>query len=105
MPRGAFIVNRFRLPPPSADAPPTERDAAEAVAARGLTLDADAPSRLVHAHADAVRLAALDALHVRGLYERAKARVPVIRIPELPSDVHDLETLGLLSDMLMNGGV
>jgi anion-transporting ArsA/GET3 family ATPase len=105
MPRGAFVVNRFRLPPPAADTPPSERDVAEAIAARGLLLDEDGPSRLVRAHADAVRLSALDALHVHALHERAKAEVPIVRIPELPNDVHDMASLGKLSDMLMAGGV
>jgi anion-transporting ArsA/GET3 family ATPase len=105
MPRGAFVVNRFRLPPPAADAPPSAQDVAVAIAAHGLVLDTDAPSRLVRAHSDAVRLAALDAMQVVALYERAKAKVPIVRIPELPSDVHDLESLGRLADMLMSGGV
>jgi anion-transporting ArsA/GET3 family ATPase len=105
MPCGALVVNRFHVPPPAADAPPSEGDAAEAIAARALALDADGPSRLVRAHADAVRLAALDALHIRGLDERAERRVPIVRIPELPSDVHDLDSLAALSEMLMSGGV
>ena len=105
MPRGAFVVNRFRLPPPLADAAPTPDEVAGAVAAHGLVLDDDAPARLVQAHADAVRLAALDAMHVRALEDRAKGKVPVVRIPELSSDVHDLEGLGKLSAMLMGGGV
>jgi anion-transporting ArsA/GET3 family ATPase len=105
MPRGAFVVNRFRVPPPSAGAPPSAQDAAEALAARGLRLEDDAPARLVQAHADAVRLAALDSLHVRGLDERAQGKVPIVRVPELPSDVHDLGTLGALSETLMRGGI
>jgi anion-transporting ArsA/GET3 family ATPase len=105
MPRGAFVVNRFRLPPPAADAPPSESEVVSAIAARGLALDDEAPSRLVQAHADAVHLAALDAMHVRGLDERAKGKVPIVRIPELPTDVHDLTSLRQLSDMLMSGGV
>ncbi|MGA7118834.1 MAG: ArsA-related P-loop ATPase [Polyangiaceae bacterium] len=105
MPRGAFVVNRFRLPPPLADAAPTEEEVATAVSARGLALDEDAPARLVHAHADAVRLADLDAMHVRALEGRVQGKVPVVRIPELSSDVHDLEGLGKLSAMLMGGGV
>jgi len=106
MPRGAFVVNRFRLPPPAADDPPSERDVAEAIAARGLALlDEDSASRLVHAHSDAIRLAALDAMHVLALRDRAKGEVPIVRIPELPSDVHDLESLGKLSAMLMSGGI
>jgi anion-transporting ArsA/GET3 family ATPase len=105
MPRGAFVVNRFRVPPPAADAPPGVRDATDAVAARGLHLDDDGPARLVQAHADAVRLAALDSLHVRGLDERAQGRVPIVRVPELPTDVHDLQNLGALSETLMRGGI
>ncbi len=105
MPRGAFVVNRFRVPPPGAEAPPTEADAAAAVARRSLGLEDDAPARLVHAHADAVRLAALDALHVRSLDDRAKGGVPIVRVPELASDVHDLALLGRGGEMLMSGGV
>jgi anion-transporting ArsA/GET3 family ATPase len=105
MPRGAFEVNRFRLPPPASDAPPSERDAADAIVARGLALGDDAPARLLRAHSDAVLLAALDATHVVELGERARGKVPIVRIPELPSDVHDLKSLGQLSDMLMGGGI
>ena len=105
MPRGAFVVNRFRMPPPGAASPPSEKDVAEAIAAQALQLDDDAPGRLVHAHADAVRLAGLDALHVRLLDERAKGRVPIVRVPELASDVHDLTRLGEIAETLMSGGV
>jgi anion-transporting ArsA/GET3 family ATPase len=105
MPRGAFVVNRFHLPPPSADAPPGIEQAREAIVARGLSLEDDAPARLLQAHADAVRLAALDAMHVRGLDERARGLVPIVRVPELPSDVHDLQKLGELAETLMRGGI
>ncbi|MEO8875082.1 MAG: ArsA-related P-loop ATPase, partial [Polyangiaceae bacterium] len=63
MPRGAFIVNRFRLPPSHASDPPTEPQVRDAVTKHGLKLDDDAPERLLRAHADAVKLAALDARH------------------------------------------
>jgi anion-transporting ArsA/GET3 family ATPase len=105
MPRGAFVVNRFRLPPAFANEPPSPSEVSSAVAAHMLALDEDAPSRLVQAHADAVHLAALDAMHVRGLDERTKGEVPIVRIPELPTDVHDLNVLGRLADMLVTGGV
>ena len=105
MPRGAFVVNRMRLPPPFADDPPTERDAAEAIATRGLAFEENAPSRFVQAHADAARLAALDAIHLRALLARTNGNVPIVRIPELPRDVHDLESLAKLSGLLMSGGV
>jgi anion-transporting ArsA/GET3 family ATPase len=105
MPRGAFVVNRFRLPPPRTDAPPSERDVAEAITARRLALNDDAPSRLVQAHADAVRLAALDARHVSQLGAGANQGVPIVRVPELASDVHDLTRLGEVAAQLMSGGV
>ncbi|MGH7295911.1 MAG: ArsA family ATPase, partial [Polyangiaceae bacterium] len=94
MPRGALVVNRFRVAPPSADQPPSPGEAAAAVARRSLQLDEDAPARLVRAHADAVQLAQLDAMNVRLLDQRAKGRVPIVRVPELPTDVHDLHNLG-----------
>ncbi len=105
MPRGAFVVNRFRLPPPGADAPPSERDAALAIARHKLVLDEDAPGRLVHAHADAERLAALDAVNVQALDAKARGRVPIVRVAELASDVHDLGKLGAIAEALMSGGV
>jgi anion-transporting ArsA/GET3 family ATPase len=104
MPRGAFVVNRFRLPPAHVDPPPAERDAAAAIAAHGLKLEEDAPGRVVHAHADAVRLAALDAHHVRSLDEKAARKVPIVRVPELPADVHDLPGLAGLGETLMSRG-
>jgi anion-transporting ArsA/GET3 family ATPase len=105
MPRGAFVVNRFHTPPPGAHAPPSTASAAEAIARHGLKLEEDAPERLLRAHADAVKLASLDALHVRLLDDRAKAGVPIVRVPELASDVHDLTMLGRVAETLMSGGV
>jgi anion-transporting ArsA/GET3 family ATPase len=105
MPRGAFVVNRFRTPPPGAITPPSIADATEAIARRGVKLEDDAPERLVRAHADAVKLAGLDALHVRLLNERANGQVPIVRVPELASDVHDLPMLGQVAETLMSGGV
>jgi len=115
MPRGAFVVNRFHVPPPFAAgaspgasaqaAPITEAAAGRAARERGVHLDDDAPARLVRAHADAVRLAALDALHVRVLGERARGAVPIVRVPELASDVYDVRLLSELADVLMRGGV
>jgi anion-transporting ArsA/GET3 family ATPase len=105
MPRGAFVVNRFRLPPLWTDAPPSVGDAAGAIAAHGLHLEEDAPERVVRAHADAVRLARRDAANVRSLDERASDEVPIVRVPELASDVHDLKNLRDIAEMLMSGGV
>ncbi len=105
MPRGAFVVNRFRLPPLWADAPPTEGDAEQALAARGPHLDDGGPQRVVRAHADAVKLAQRDDAQVRILRERVGGKLPIVRVPELASDVHDLKNLGEIAEMLMAGGV
>ena len=104
MPRGAFVINRFRVPPAHAGAVISPAVAAGALAARGLVLDVDAPERLVRAHADAVKLGLLDAQNVRALDVRLKG-VPIVRVPELASDVHDLNRLSQLSDILMHGGI
>src|SRR6185312_10084622 len=105
MPRGAFVVNRFRLPPLWADRPPAPADAASAIQARGITLEEEGPARVVHAHADAVQLAALDAANVRRLNDRARGEVPIVRVAELAGDVRDLQKLGEIADSLMTGGV
>lgn len=103
MPRGAFVVNRFHLPPPLAADGVTAEDAAKGIAARGLALEEDAPDRLVRAHSDAGRLAALDAAHVRVLSAAAND-TPIIRVAELETDVYDLALLARLSDVLVSGG-
>lgn len=104
MPRGAFVVNRFHLPPPRAAEGVTEADAQAAISSRGLALEEDAPSRIVQAHADAVKLAALDARHLRVL-DGASGKTPVVRVAELETDVHDLRLLAKLGEVLMSGGV
>lgn len=102
MPRGAFVVNRFHVPPPLADQGVTIDDAARGIAERGLALEDDAPERMVHAHGDAVKLAAMDALHLRAL-EAAAGDTPIVRVAELETDVHDIALLSRLSDVLVAG--
>ena len=101
MPRGAFVVNRFRLPPRQTHAALTAGAVGSALRARHLTLEDDAPERLMRAYADQVRLAALDASHVVQLAARAGSDVPVVRVPELSEDVHDLALLAQIADLLM----
>jgi anion-transporting ArsA/GET3 family ATPase len=105
MPRGAFVVNRLRLQPEGADLRPSEGDVRDALAVHGLHLEADAPARVLDAFADARQLAARDAAQIRALGERASNKVPIVRVPELASDVHDLQNLGDIAGMLMRGGV
>ena len=104
MPRGAFVVNRFHLPPPRAAEIVTVEDCAAALAARRVTLEDDGAARLVRAHADAAKLAALDARHLRVL-DASAGSTPIVRVAELETDVHDLKLLALLGDALMSGGV
>ncbi len=102
MPRGAFVVNRVRSAPAFGDVPVSPDEAEQAARERGLSLEAGVGARLVEAHADAARFAALDLRHVQDLVGRA---VPVIRLPELASDVRDLAALGQIAELLMAGGV
>ncbi len=100
MPCGAFVVNRFRLPPGRADAPPSLAEITESVHARKLELDSDGPARLLRAHADQIRLAALDERHVAALGPRVGAGIPIVRVPELATDVVDLGRLSQVADLL-----
>jgi hypothetical protein len=108
MPRGAFVVNRFRVPPPAVTgtSPLTRGDVSAAIGARGLSLDDDAPERVLRAYEEAKLLAEMDAANVRELEARAASgKVPVLRVPELVGDVHDAARLGALAETLMAGGL
>jgi anion-transporting ArsA/GET3 family ATPase len=103
MPRGALVVNRFHLPPPFAKEGVSEQHAAKGIEQYGLTLEEDAPYRLVKAHADSLKLALHDDANVRAL--QGTAGMPLVRVAELDTDVQDLALLAQLSDVLMAGGV
>lgn len=105
MPRGAFVVNRFHPPPPCSNTVPGEGDIAAAITERRLPLESNGARRVIRAHADAVKLADLDAFHVGALRDRVESDVPIVRVPELTTDVHDLEGLNAVADILMRGGV
>jgi len=102
MSRGAFVVNRFHEPPARAAEGITEADAEAGIARHSVALEEDGAERLVRAHADAVRLAALDAVHLRALDVAAKD-TPIIRVEELETDVHDLALLARLGNVLTSG--
>jgi hypothetical protein len=42
---------------------------------------------------------------VQSLRDRVAGRVPIVRVPELASDVHDLANLADIAERLMSGGV
>jgi anion-transporting ArsA/GET3 family ATPase len=102
MPRGAFVVNRVRAAPAFGGVPVSSDEAVQAAAGRGLSLAPGAGARIVEAHEDAARFAALDLRHVGELVGRG---VPVVQLPELASDVRDLAALEQIADLLMVGGV
>jgi anion-transporting ArsA/GET3 family ATPase len=105
MPRGAFIVNRFHLPPAFPQHAVTNDEARAALAAHNTQLEDDAPERVVKAHADAVKLAGLDAHHMRVLEDAVAKRVPLVRLAALSHDVHSLPLLDQIAESLMTGGV
>jgi anion-transporting ArsA/GET3 family ATPase len=99
MPRGAFVVNRVHRPPRLAKETISPAQIAAALEERKVQLEEDAPGRVAQAHQDASKLAALDAHHMRLLESPG---VPIVRIAELPSDVHDLALLNQLADALVS---
>jgi anion-transporting ArsA/GET3 family ATPase len=99
MPRGAFVVNRVRQAPRALEGA-DEAAVLRALDASGVRLDEGGAARLLQAHADAVKLAALDAKNLEGLAARTGGDVPIVRIPELPSDVYDVRLLAHLASML-----
>jgi anion-transporting ArsA/GET3 family ATPase len=90
----AFVLNRVHQMPPSR---PSEQEVGEAIARHTLALAADAPARILRAVDEERELATRDASHVAELEEiRSRLSVnatPLIRLPALPSDVHDVRTL------------
>ncbi len=103
MPRGAFVINRMHVAPPVTG----ELDVAAVRAAlseRGLTLEEDAAERIMRAHKDASQLAALDARHVESLRVEAAEGVPVVKVAEFATDVHDIRMLARLGEVFMQGG-
>lgn len=101
MPRGAFVVNRVHWPPATARVA-AER-VREAIARHEVALEDGGVERVLRAHADHVKLAAQDAAWLRLLH--SQPGVPVVRVPELASDVADASVLGSIADALMSGGV
>jgi anion-transporting ArsA/GET3 family ATPase len=97
----AFVANRVNRAPRQR---PTEAQILEGVRSHGLSLRADAPSRIARAVQDEFALADRDARHLVAL-EQVRAKLsatgaPLIRLPALPSDVHDVRTLSGIAAVL-----
>lgn len=103
MPRGAFVVNRMRRSPPFSGQV-TEADAASGIARAKVDLEEDAAARVATAHADATKMAQLDARNVEALGAGAAEGVPIVKVAERATDVHDVVLLADLGAVLMAGG-
>jgi len=96
MPCGAFIVNRFHEAPPVAPSDEELRSSIQTVSG----LDApDLAMRIRRAHEEALRWAEEDRIHVEAVAQGMK-HLPVVRVPALAEDVHDLVLLNRVSTIL-----
>jgi anion-transporting ArsA/GET3 family ATPase len=102
--RGALVVNRVRTPVMRSGAVATEDDAGRALSRYGLRFEDDAGARLLRAHGDAMRLAAMDQTHLLRLECHALAGVPIVRIPERDGDIQNVRALFELARALTGSG-
>ncbi len=105
MPLGAFVVNRLHVVPPGPNRIAKEPEIEKAVVKARVMLEDEGPKRLSRAHKEAFLLAQLDERHLRALGDVTKSGAPVVRVPELASDVHDVKLLAEIGDLLVGGGV
>jgi anion-transporting ArsA/GET3 family ATPase len=101
----AFVVNRVQMQPKRRA---TEGEIRAAVERQALQLETDGPVRIERALDDEFALAARDAAHLQELeavkQQLAATDSPLVRIPALPSDVHDIATLTGISRVLCPEG-
>jgi anion-transporting ArsA/GET3 family ATPase len=98
----AFVINRLHRHPKVA---PSVDEIEDAVTRHGLVLGTRAPQRILQSVNEELVLSELDARNLRELtnalrHESTEPAHPLIRIPALPSDVHDLATLAGVSAVL-----
>jgi hypothetical protein len=80
----------------------TEADSARGVAAHGLHLDEDGPTRLITALADEARQAKVDQGHLAKLTEALRgSNARRVDVPALAYDVHDVKTLAEVARVLV----
>jgi len=90
----AFVLNRLHQMPPSR---PTEDEIDRAIARHSVNLGDEAARRIARAVDEERELATRDAQHLVELEQirntLSVSATPLIRLPALPSDVHDVRTL------------
>ncbi len=102
----AFILNQVHMAPAGDPGSPRLGEVAEgyAQALRGgapSPLDDDLPARLAEAYAGAHRIAKHDAGVLQKLTSEWSALMPILAIPRLAQDVHDVKLLGQVSEFLL----
>jgi anion-transporting ArsA/GET3 family ATPase len=102
MRRDAFVVNRVHRKP---RARPSLDEIESSLTRHSLALEAHGAQRLEQALLEELAHAELDAKHLaelsRAIVPDAYGRTPIrVEIPALPSDVHDLGTLGGVAALL-----
>ena len=105
MPCGGFILNQVHRAPSGEASDPAIGHRASAFAAsfdaeRGA-LEEDAGERIATAYADAHRIAARDSKLLAELARDWSATMPVVCVPRLAQDVHDVGLLGQVSQVLL----
>jgi anion-transporting ArsA/GET3 family ATPase len=99
----AFVINRLHRAPKGE---PSEADVRVALDRHGLELGPTGPRRVMQAVHDELALAELDRRHIEGLKERVprSSGRTFVRIPALPSDIHDVQTLAGVATLLCPPG-
>lgn len=105
MPCGAFILNQVHGSPSGSAFDDELLSRAEAFSDRmriaGAPLDDDAGTRIAEAYLDAHRIAAHDAKLLAELARSWSRTMPVLALPRLSQDVHDMRLLGHVSEFLL----
>ena len=95
----AFVVNRMHEPNVAADM----ESIAAAVERRGLKLGNDSTKRIAKAAQEETRIGELNRLHLFALDEAKMEGEPdpaIAFVPEFPRDIHDIERLAWVADVI-----
>ena len=96
----AYVVNRMHVGVGVA----SEAEIEAAIAARSVDIDAAAAPRIAEAARQEKRLGELNRLHLVALeeaFEEGASEVPtIVHVPDFPSDIHDVQRLGWVADVL-----
>ena len=96
MPLAGLVVNRVHVPPASALSAARSAAAAEDLRARG---EHELTAAVLRLHAGRMQLAAREERE-QDRFGAAHPRVPIVQVPAMPEDVHDLEGLHRIGELL-----